>query len=390
MTITAVVVLVCLVLIVSSDDYRAMTLDDSHDTLAYVTRDGRLSLYDPVTHTETLLLTDVEYFSLSPAGRVAYKSLSDNSLYVYDPSRPNHESLRINPDVDVSFKPLAWSPDGQYLAFSSYEDREQINLFVWDGDTVSNITPEDLLGTVRRFFVDWSYDGRLAFTIRYDRGNIPYEIYLWHGNDTVSLSQNPDESDSMASWYSTGWSNSGQFMFLSQQDDIWQLYIWDGESVSNGSPDADTFTHILLNIEFNIMSFNPVWVDDFTVGISLGYPPDSEIVLWDTELNTVTERLPLAQASSWLDKDNEVIIYSGLASGLPSIFLDVTTLDGEILFSDVVMNFLWSSRGYLAYCGFDEDRNTILFVWDGQESRVVSQDYRISVQWQSDPDQFGC
>ena len=82
--------------------------------------------------------------------------------------------------MEMIGSPLAWSPDSRYLTFVSYENEERF-LYIWDGNTVTNISPVDGLDTVVQYYVDRGIDGRLAFVAVYGWSiwQFPPEIYIW-------------------------------------------------------------------------------------------------------------------------------------------------------------------------------------------------------------------
>ncbi|MBC7870192.1 MAG: WD40 repeat domain-containing protein, partial [Chitinophagaceae bacterium] len=207
------------------------------DRLAYVSDEGHLILYDPNDRTKTTLLENVRNFALSRDGRITFTKLdeTDTDLYVFDPSTPALSPINISHNPAANTYPLAWSPDGPYLAFVSYQDSQDQSLYVWDGETTTNIMPDNELYTAVAFYVHWSNDGRLAFTFQHGLSKPP-EIYLWDGNTTTSLSQNPEGWDGAASW-----SMTGQLMFVSYRDEEGGIYVWDGMSFRDGSPDIETF-----------------------------------------------------------------------------------------------------------------------------------------------------
>ncbi len=367
---------------------------DGHDMLAYVSSSDQLMLYDPRDRTETALLDDVRSFKLSPDGRVAFKKLDENDtvLYIFDPSSDTLTPV-ITENPDAYNSPLAWSPDGRYLAFGSYHEPEGLSLYVWDGETATNVMPENPLAAAVRFYVDWSHDGRLAFQVIYGWSNldIPPEVYVWDGHTMTNLNPNPDGWDGYASW-----SEDGKLLFGSRRDDDFSYYVWDGVSFKDGLPDADTFIPVAPELEPDY----PVWVTDNIIAFSVNRQflifPRNIIMLWDVESGRVISEYPVSSDNAWsyLAEGGQVIISSHLASGLPSYYLDVESTEGQILFTTETGEYAWSPDGYLAYCRTDGrpggSINWVLSLWDGQESWDVTRVSYRPAQWQSEQYTFSC
>jgi WD40 repeat protein len=372
-------------------EYAVNDADSSRDMLAYVSDDGYLMLYDPHNRTETTLLDNVQDFVLGRDGRVAFTKQDENDpdLYVFDPSTPAHTLINISENPAGNNYPLAWSPDGRYLAFDSYQDRDDHYLYVWDGETKTNIMPDNGLDTAYTFYVDWSHDGQLAFTVQYGWSSLdtPSEIYLWDSNTTTNLSQNPLRWDGAASW-----SRTGQLKFGSHRDEEVGIYVWDGVSFKDGFPDIDSFIRLAPELE----PTNATWTDDGFIGFTV--TPDNspsgtkEIILWDLESEAIVQQFPVSSenAWSWLAEGGQVILSSHLASGIPSVYLDVENTEGEILFSTHTGEFAWSSDGYLAYCGIEGGMSRILSLWDGEETWVVARVSYKPIQWQHGRTTFSC
>lgn len=379
---------------ISTPDELEHAINDANnrDMLAYVSNEDQLMLYDPHDRTETKLLDGVRSFVLGRDGRVAYRNQdqTDHNLYVFDPSTQSLDVITISQNPAAVLYSLAWSPDGHYLALGAYEHEVEHALYVWDGETTTNIMPENGLDTAVTFYADWSYDGRLAFTIQYGWSNLatPAEIYVWDGETTTNLSQNPEAWDG-----STSWSKNGQLMFSSYRDAAeGGIYVWDGVSYKDGSPDTDSFIQLAPELEPTYA----LWLDDGLIGFT-SHPDASpsgtkEIILWDLEAQAIVQRYPVSSENAWssLAEGGQVILSSHLASGVPSYYLDVENTEGEILFSTIVGEFSWSSSGYLAYCRIDKDRGWVLSIWNGDETWDIARVSYRPVQWQNGQQTFSC
>jgi WD40 repeat protein len=365
--------------------------DDDTDMLAYVSDEDHLMLYDPRSRTETKLLEDVGGFVMAQDGRVAFTRLDENDLYLYifDPSTPAQAPINISQNPFAYHYPLAWSPDGRYLAFSTYRDIFDRTLYIWDNQTTTNIMPDDMPGTADWFYVEWSKDGRLAFTIEYSwsRLDIPPEIYIWDGNTTTNLSQNQTAWDSAINW-----SRNGQLMFVSYHNDERGLYVWDGVSFKGGIADRDTFNRVAPHLAPTYAT----WIDDDVIGFTVSpeYSPSGakEIILWDLESEAIVRQIPISSDNAWstLAEGGQVILSSHLASGIPSVYLDIENIRGEILFSTHTGEYAWSSDGYLACCEIEGGVSRNLTIWDGTETWLVAKTSYKPAQWQQGTETFSC
>jgi hypothetical protein len=389
--VIALIISATLIVITQNKNRQVSNANPKRDMLAYVSDGNHLMLYDPRERAETKLLDNVRSFVIGQNGHVAFTKLDENDtdLYVFDPSTPAIAPINISQNPAANHYPLAWSPDGRYLAFRSYQDVDNQSLYIWDGITTTNIMPDNGLDTARGFYLDWSYDGRIAFTIQYGWTNLdtPAEIYLWDGSTTTNLSQNPKDWDSAARW-----SRTGKLLFGSHRNGEDGIYVWDGTSFKDDSPDIDSFVRLPPELE----SSSATWIDDGAVAFT-AYPNPSSldtkvIMLWDPERDFFFEQYSVASKNAWsqLAEGGQVILSSHLASGVPSYYLDVENIEGEILFSTHTGEYSWSSDGYLAYCGIEEGMSRILSIWNGADTWVVTRVSYKPVRWQYGRDVFSC
>jgi hypothetical protein len=369
-----------------------MNVDSKRDRLAYVSDAGQLMLYNPDDRTQKILLDKVRKFAIARDDRVAFTRLEENdsALYVFDPSTPTLAPINVSLNSAAHNDPISWSPDGRYLAFSSYQDERDQFLYVWDGETTINIMPTNGLAAANRFYIDWSSDGRLAFTVYHvwSDSDILDEIYLWDGSITSNLSQNPKGWDGDASW-----SKNGQLMFFSRLNDENSIYMWDGVSFKDSFPDRSTFIRVAPEWEPK----HHRWTDDgliaFTVYTKPYFLRAKAIVLWDMESKTVVKQFSVSSDNQFsrLEEGDQVILSSQLASGLPSVYLDVENTKGQILFSTHTGEYSWSPDGYLAYCKWgNEDRKWTLSLWSAEGAWDITEISYKPVQWQQGLDTFSC
>ncbi len=129
------------------------------DLLAYTLMDryGKTSLliYDPQFGVSVPVHTDSNQisFSFSADGRLAFSSgpSAIGQIHILDLVSGQSFPTGISPDVQRLTYPLTWSRDGRYLAFASSVDVQRQQLYVWDGRTAINITPDGLVDTAGNY-----------------------------------------------------------------------------------------------------------------------------------------------------------------------------------------------------------------------------------------------
>ena len=354
------------------------TTDDTPDLLVYSTWDHEtetftLSLYNPITDEHTLLHEEEGriQFESSPDGRIAYslRDVEDNGLYIMDAIAPDEPHINILESVDLGRPyPRKWSPDGQYLALMVDEPDESRSLYLWDGNNIINITPQDLPAKPESYSLAWSRDGRLALSIRfaYESEYPPREIYLWDGETTINLSQNSEAND-----YRMAWSDDGELAFISNN----RLLVWDGVSMKDGMPDVDTFDDVVS--EFDLRRAYPTWTPDGHLSFIAKSLKHSFRYLVIYEWDGSTETMISPTASDHYDhfawsNDGYLALVKNLST------LSVQATDNQVVYEGYVSGGMaWSSDGYLAYC------NDGLFLWDRETTiEVIAGEYD-KAEWQS-------
>jgi Tol biopolymer transport system component len=221
---------------------------DQDDYLIYV-NDHHLYFYNPVEDSHQPILPDWYIdtwytFSISKEDRLAFSSAFDggNNIYILDYPFKEDLPVRITSDNSAQYYRMTWSLDGKYLAYAAHYDAAA-TLFIWDGNTSFQVfhSPE------RIGEISWSPDGRLTFTefnfvSSRDEVEDTSEIFIWDGEKTVNLSQNPSGQDRFPTWNA-----DGQLAFLSEREGKHNIYIWDGVSEINGKPDMNTINNVAPN-----------------------------------------------------------------------------------------------------------------------------------------------
>lgn len=371
------------VLALESDD-----VDDNGDLLAYTVTNSAgersLMLYEPDTGIHTTLLSDIGYsgFRFSADGRIALSLTSKGygEIHILDTQSENRLPVNLSQEKNIFGRPLAWSPNGRYLAISSYPFSDGRQIYVWDGETAINITPNGMVKPARGYDIAWSPDGRLAITAWFDFLDDfkDSEIYVWDGETPTNLSQNPTGVDRNPSW-----SADGKLAFLSARDGEYDILIWDGISVKDSVPDINTFSNVMP--EFTAAYSSPTWTNEGLLAF-LAIPFQEEhrqVFVWDGQTATNISQNPGSpnQYQRWRADGHWAFQTFASSQGI----LHIRDAENRtILTTAGSFQPVWSSEGNLIYCNGNRVRY-ILSMWDGQDIIDIAQGYPIFAQWQSGP-----
>ncbi len=350
----------------------ASTLNSSgknEDMLAYTTIDFHtkrlLMLYDLHHRVSVPLLTNIDFsrFALSRDGRLAYPSADEGNweIYVLDTRLADRSPVNISQTPDSDEFPLTWSPDGRYLAFESETEKNGL-IYVWDGETAVNITPNDLENTVSSYWESWNFDGQLTFIAWIDFLSGIGGIYLWDGISTFNLGQYRNR-------YSRNnrpvWNAKGQLVFMSEGNVI----EWDGATFKNGAPNFD-----ILNVPHELISQDsyPTWTTNGELAFSTQMAEDShsQIYVWDGHTATNISQNSGENNGSATWSSDGYWSFSAFSSLRQSVYIrdanNRTVLTVEGLWPT------WSSSGYLMFCTWKESR-WVLSVWDSKRVSQIAQ-----------------
>lgn len=399
---------VALIMIILNNIPTAAVLSSYPEQLIYQVRnygnegENTVTLYDPKSGSQMPLFNDKEilFFQWSVDGRLAFTTTFENhtEFKIVDVFAIDTNIASIPHAVSEVLIPLSWSQDGHLLALNvatdefihyfSVSEGDVMRLWVWDGTKIIDITPEEPENIYVYTDLSWSKDGRLAFTViyrgLYDTDGDHSEIYLWDGNKTMPLSQNPDGRDSDPTW-----SSNGRLAFLSQNSDEYDILLWDGISTQSGMPDATTFTNIapLLTQEYSA----PTWTNTdqlaFTAPAEAGNP--TQVFMWDGEnvVNISQNSAVFHTGMTWTTDGR----WAFVGTLYDSIEKTIYVIDGE---SETLLTAsqgetmgqffppIWSPSGkYLAFCT-SHGSEWMLSLWDGTSTTPVAQGNEIAAQWQ--------
>jgi Tol biopolymer transport system component len=308
-------------------------------------------------------------FSLTSDGQLAYSSFQNDhrEIYLLDTRAVNPKAVNITQTPDIDEAPLAGSLDGRYLAYVSNQDNKSL-LYVWDGTTAVNITPKDLPETALFYTLSWGKAERLAITVHF--GNSPTEIYLWDGITTSNLSQNSVGADNWPVW-----SMDGRLAFFSERTGNYHIYVWDGVSFKDGSPDSTTYADVASQL-INYTSY-PNWTKTGLLSFIALSPQDNnkQIYVWDGHKTTsLNQDLALeGSIAHWSSRGQWSLTSSGQ--------LLLRDADNQLLFRLPTSQYVsaWSPNGFLMFCTY----GWTLSVWDGQTIIKVTEGNVIYAKWEN-------
>lgn len=333
---------------------------------------GMLMMYDPRTNQHEIIMDSPRQYLISPVGWIAYRNEGRNIIIsdVQDVDNIHAIILTLSDESRL----LSWSYDGQYLAYTDVNSLGEPSIYLWNGETSINITPDERLAEVTFYLIDrshfsdsvggWSADGRFVFTALYQESpSVDPELYLWDGKKTYNLSQNPNGDDRSASW-----SADGQVAFLSEVDGQYYIKVWDGISLTDNKP-----RNTGLAVGASDIYYSPSWSPDNR----LAYTNEQAIYLWNGK---TSDNVSQVYGSAPDFNRNGFLAYSSIddyGTGLGYLHIrDPYNQTIEILSG---YYSAWSKDGYLAYCIGDN-----LALFDGENMIAITSAVRASIgTWQS-------
>ncbi|MCA9904295.1 MAG: hypothetical protein KC547_10580 [Anaerolineae bacterium] len=357
------------------------------DALAYTVStygDGTtLYLYDTSSGKTTVHYQDDGrlHFVFGSHGLIALSTdwtwENNGELFILDTTESEPPLVNLSQQIGMAGYPLGWSDDGSYLAFASeIDDGQRQAIYVWDGTSTTDITPQNMPGIPHSFDIAWSPDGCLAFTIWFGSSNHDprSEIYIWDGETTFNLSQNVDAEDREPVW-----NTRGELAFGSYRDNEMMLLLWDGISYVDGLPDMSSFTRVAPQLR--IFSPDSTWVNDDLLAFE-GFEPDSsQIQIFDWN----------GQTWSNISQNSDAHSY-GAQWGQDGYWAFVTD-ERRLYVRDPQNNTVfetagwympaWSSGGSLIFCDRIGRGPWKLSRWDRASVSTLVQGDIIYAQWRS-------
>ena len=386
---------VCFVLvgILLAGSHASLSANGSGDVLIYAVNDNAATTYlryDPGTgsRTEITTLAGFRPFIVSVEGRLALSS----NYWGYEGARGAEGVTVIGTDgqriqVNAATLPYgsawAWSPDGQLLAFTAGPNNEERDLFVWDGRAALPVFPE---GGATHAGLAWmpGPDNRLAAIewYSYGRDSESGDIFLWDERTTVNLSQDLEGIIRDAAWRPN--ELGSQLAFLHGQDGAYSLLVWDGVS----APTPDNFTEVAPDVTGWFS--NPVWTPTGSLAFRGQGPDDThqQIYLWDGQTVTnISQKPDLHNGSPVWSADGRWAFVTFFS---PEQLITVRNVDNRTI-AELEGQYTpaWSSDGYLAFCRYGEN-DWQLHLWDGTQTILLDQGYEVWAQWQQSGAKVGC
>jgi Tol biopolymer transport system component len=298
---------------------------------------SQFMLYDPAENTHVPILPDwnIRVLSMNANGRLAFSSLQEGISTIYVADYPFTNGIPVN----ITGYPRAWSPDGRYLLYSSFQDNET-TLSIWDGESSTQIfhSPAHISE------ITWSQDGRLAFTLFDTPDGDESEIYIWDGDETVSLTQNPTGEDRYPVW-----NEDGHLAFLSERAGVYDIFIWDGTSTINGLPDVHSFSNIAPSLtDYSTM---PVWSSSGSLTFTGSGPGDGYIHIyeWDGAVATnISQNRDFHSVGQQWRSDGYWSFSTGLLSGEQLVYIRDEHNKTQLIQEGYGVR--WSESGYFIFC----------------------------------------
>lgn len=140
-------------------------------------------------------------------GRLAFTFFwgTERSIYIWD----GHKTFDLREGVYSDNYAPTWDHTGR-LAFTSVENGNEFRILVWDGVSPKNGLPDDsTFVEVAPEITDihskpvWSPDGHLSFRST-RRLLTSLQIYVWDGQTTINLTQNPGSHHGEPVWSADG------------------------------------------------------------------------------------------------------------------------------------------------------------------------------------------
>ena len=173
----------------------------------------------------------------------------------------------------------------------------------------------------------------------------------------------------------------GQIAFLSTWNDEYDIFVWDGVSVANGSPDRSSFTNIAPDL--TQYYGNPTWTNTGFLAF-IATPPQerhTQIFVWDGQTAINISQNPGLHNGTPRWSNNGNWAFATFFS--PQQLLYVRNAENDSLLTvEGSYSPAWSENGNLVFCQ-RRRLGWVLSLWDGQQIIELAEGYQIRAQWQS-------
>lgn len=360
-----------------SKDSAFDTETEKNDYLVYI-KDQELLFYDPVNKVNTIILPewDIDEFSLSSNNRLGFSTSSEDKSKIYVLDYPFNENTptEITFDSNAKISSISWSPDGRYLLFDLAHG-ESKKLQLWDGKKLSIIYTHQ--GKISDS--TWNNSGILAFTEFFINDPSPEkdtgEVYIWDGNGTVSVSQNPSGEDRFPAW-----SKDGQLAFLSNRDGEYDIFVWDGISKVNGLPDINTFTNIASDLTQYYS--HPVWTNSDMLTFSANGLGDLHVQIyeWDGQSARNISKNPFSHNGGQTWRKDGYWSFITFFSESQNLYIR-DEKNKTILKTKGQYSPAWSQNGILIFCVPNGPSGWTLSMWNSGDVIEIAHGNFIEAKW---------
>ena len=361
----------------TSEDYFIYT-----HHIDYEIDNDQLVYYDLKTRVSTPILTNwIVYFkfALSSDNKLAFSSNKSGNFEVYTVPYPFDDDavVQITNDPGSTEWPVSWSPDGRYLLINSSKEEDHSHThLIWDGKKLTEMFTET--GSISPH--GWDSKSRLAFefTPRSADGILgDTEIYVWDGQETFNISQNPGRDDAVPVW-----SDDGRLAYFSHNDDWNGIVVWDGKTYPNNRNFLKAFSVIAAPPGFDYS--NARWTKAGVLLFDV-YDEASEsiqVYSWNGRKVSVTDLNYKRDVAGFNPEGNEY----WAAFSVPMTYSDFTIYDNndQIVYrADRTMGAAWNDKEYLLFCDTGEG-GWKLMLWDGKAvNEIIAGQGNIYSRWKN-------
>lgn len=334
-----------------------------------------LWMYDPLIDEHTLLYqgTGLIHFTVSSVGKIAFTEYQENqNFFLIDTRSHDKTVIDLEQVLGIIGHPIAWSNDGQSLALRDFDG----NLYVWDGNELTDITPRDMESLPQRFGATWSPSGLLAITawFGWEQDALQPEVYVWDGTRIINISQNPTGED-----HSPAWNSNDELAFLSARETGYEIVVWDGETPEQNA--LNEYISVAVPSKMTRYYSYPQWTPDNHIAFNSLQNNDrnAQVYVWDGETATNMSQIPDNHngGERWAIDGSWAFVNYFSSDQL----LHVRDADNNTVLTTLAISSpAWSSNNDLIFCDLDI---VGLSLWDGGNVKSIVSEWEIEAYWQS-------